>query len=119
VDILLIGGGAGGTSAGIQAARMGARVQIIESTSWLGGMLTSAGVSAIDGNHNLPSGIWGEFRQRLRDHYGGAEALATGWVSNTLFEPSIGNKILKDMANIPNLDVAYNAVYINVLKDGE
>lgn len=118
-DVLIIGGGVGGTSAGIQAARMGAKVLIIESTPWLGGMLTSAGVSAIDGNHNLASGIWGEFRQRLRDHYGGVEALATGWVSHTLFEPSIGNKILQEMAHIPNLDIAFNAIYIDVLKDGE
>ena len=119
VDILIIGGGGGGTSAGIQAARMGAKVHIIEATPWLGGMLTSAGVSAIDGNHELPSGIWGEFRQQLRDHYGGAKALATGWVSHTLFEPSVGNKILQEMADIPNLDISFNAVYTDVKKDRE
>lgn len=119
VDILIIGGGAGGTSAGIQAARMGAKVQIIEATPWLGGMLTSAGVSAIDGNHEMPSGIWGEFRQKLRDHYGGAKALATGWVSHTLFEPSVGNKILQEMAKLPNLDIAFDAVYFNIKKDGD
>lgn len=119
VDVLIIGGGAGGTSAGIQAARMGAKVQIIEATPWLGGMLTSAGVSAIDGNHEMPSGIWGEFRQKLRDHYGGAEALATGWVSHTLFEPSVGNKILQEMADIPNLDIAFNSLYTDVKKATE
>jgi len=118
VDILIVGGGAGGTSAGIQAARMGVQVQILEPTSWLGGMLTSAGVSAIDGNHEMPSGIWGEFRQKLRDHYGGAKALATGWVSHTLFEPSIGNQILQEMASIPHLNIAFNAQYTDVKKDG-
>lgn len=117
--MLIIGGGAGGTSAGIQAARMGVQVQIIEATPWLGGMLTSAGVSAIDGNHEMPSGIWGEFRQKLRDHYGGAKALATGWVSHTLFEPSIGNKFLQEMAAIPNLNIAFNAEYIDVKKTTE
>lgn len=116
VDIIIIGGGAGGTSASIQAARMGAKVQLIEATPWLGGMLTSAGVSAIDGNHEIPSGIWGEFRQKLRDHYGGADALATGWVSHTLFEPSIGNKLLQEMADIPNLDIVFNAIYNDVKK---
>jgi len=116
VDVLIMGGGAGGTSAGIQAARMGVNVQILETTPWLGGMLTSAGVSAIDGNHEMPSGIWGEFRQKLRDHYGGAAALATGWVSHTLFEPSIGNKLLQEMAAISNLDIALNAVYTSVKK---
>lgn len=119
VDILIIGGGAGGTSAGVQAARMGSKVQIIEATPWLGGMLTSAGVSAIDGNHEMPSGIWGEFRQKLRDHYGGAKALATGWVSHTLFEPSIGNRILQEMADIPNLNISFNAFYAEVKKDGD
>ena len=116
-DVLVIGGGAGGTAAAIQAARMGAKVHIIEATPWLGGMLTSAGVSAIDGNHEMPSGIWGEFRQRLRTHYGGAEALATGWVSHTLFEPSIGNRILQEMADIPNINIIFNATYKDVQKD--
>jgi len=119
VDILIIGGGAGGTSAGIQAARMGTKVLILEKTPWLGGMLTSAGVSAIDGNHELPSGIWGEFRSKLRDYYGGAKALATGWVSHTLFEPSIGNKLLQEMANHPNLEIAFNSDYTNIKKDGK
>ncbi|UJH68791.1 FAD-dependent oxidoreductase [Allomuricauda sp. SCSIO 65647] len=119
VDVLIIGGGAGGTAAGIQAARSGVKVQVLERTTWLGGMLTSAGVSAIDGNHNLPSGIWGEFRQRLRDHYGGAKALATGWVSHTLFEPSVGDKILKEMADIDGLDVQFSAAYQTVEKEGE
>ena len=117
VDVLIIGGGAGGTSAAIQAARMGIKVQIIESTPWLGGMLTSAGVSAIDGNHNMPSGIWGEFRQKLYNYYGGADKVATGWVSHTLFEPSIGNKILKEMAQIENLNVIYNAEYKTITKE--
>lgn len=119
VDVLVVGGGAGGTSAGIQAARMGVDVKIIEATPWLGGMLTSAGVSAIDGNHEMPSGIWGEFRQKLRDHYGGAKAVATGWVSHTLFEPSVGNKILQEIADMPNLDIAFNATYTDVKIDGE
>ncbi|MCK7535391.1 MAG: FAD-dependent oxidoreductase [Marinilabiliales bacterium] len=43
-DILIAGGGASGTAAGIQAARIGVRAVIIEEHEWLGGMLTSAGV---------------------------------------------------------------------------
>lgn len=96
-QIAIVGGGASGVSAALQAARMGNEVLIIESTEWLGGMLTSAGVSAIDGNHNMPSGIWGEFRSHLYDHYGGPDSVFTGWVSRTLFEPSVGNEILQKM----------------------
>ena len=116
VDVLIIGGGAGGTAAGVQAARMGAKVQIIESTPWLGGMLTSAGVSAIDGNHELPSGIWGEFRNALYEYYGGPDKVATGWVSHTLFEPAVGNEILQKLADIPNLKISFNAQYKDIDK---
>ncbi|MCW5516959.1 FAD-dependent oxidoreductase [Muriicola sp. Z0-33] len=120
VDVFIIGGGAGGTSAAIQAARMGSSVIILEKSPWLGGMLTSAGVSAIDGNHELPSGIWGEFRDALYTHYGGPKAVATGWVSHTLFEPSVADRLLKKMANLRNLKIAYNSKYYTIteLDDG-
>ena len=118
VDVIIVGGGAGGTSAAIQAARMGIEVQLLEKTTWLGGMLTSAGVSAIDGNHQMPSGIWGEFREKLYAHYGGPKAVATGWVSHTLFEPSVGNAILQSMTHFPNLEITYEAVYSRVKIQG-
>lgn len=98
VDVLVAGGGASGVAAAIQAARMGMHVALVEETDWLGGMLTSAGVSAVDGNYKLPGGIWGEFKERLEKHYGSREALITGWVSDVLFEPSVGNRIFHEMA---------------------
>ncbi|MDR0939370.1 MAG: FAD-dependent oxidoreductase [Mediterranea sp.] len=97
VDVLVVGGGASGVTAGIQSARMGVRTLIVEETPWLGGMLTAAGVSAIDGNNRLPAGLWGEFKERLVAHYGSADSLKTGWVSDTAFEPSVGNRILWKM----------------------
>lgn len=109
-DVLIIGGSTSGTMAGIQSARMGVKTIIVEETPWLGGMLTSAGVSAIDGNHNMPSGLWGEFREQLRNHYGGADKISTGWVSNTLFEPSVGQKILRKMCEVEkNLSLLFDA----------
>ena len=107
-DVVIVGGGAGGTSAAIQSARNGAKTLLIEETNWLGGMLTSAGVSAIDGNYKLPSGFWGEFKDSLVSHYGSLEALKTGWVSNVLFEPKVGNEILKSITqNEKNLKILY------------
>ena len=108
-DVVIVGGGAGGTSAAIQSARNGAKTLLIEETDWLGGMLTSAGVSAIDGNYKLPSGFWGEFKDSLVSHYGSLEALKTGWVSNVLFEPKVGNEILKSITqNEKNLKILYS-----------
>jgi hypothetical protein len=89
---------------------------LTEETIWLGGMLTSAGVSAIDGNHQLPSGIWGNFRNRLYQYYGGAAKVETGWVSNTLFEPHVGDSIFKSMAAAqPNLKILYQHRFIKTL----
>ncbi len=116
-DVCIIGGGTSGTAAGIQAARLGAKTILIEESPWLGGMLTSAGVSATDGNHDLPSGLWAEFRQKLYDYYGGAKEVATGWVSNTQFEPHIGANIFKEMASKEkNLTVSFDSKLLSIHK---
>lgn len=116
-DVLVIGGGTGGTAAGIQSARLGAKTIIVEGTPWLGGMISAAGVSAVDGNHRLPSGLWAEFRSRLYKRYGGPEAVETGWVSNTLFEPRVADSIFKSMAGAEkDLSVYFNHVFTAVTK---
>lgn len=96
-DVLVIGGGTGGVAAGIQSARMGNPTLIVEQTPWLGGMLSSAGVSCTDGNHLLQSGLWQEFRNELYKHYK-TQNLNTGWVSNTCFEPKVADSIFKQFA---------------------
>lgn len=119
-DVLIIGGGASGTMAGIQAARLGASVLIAEETPWLGGMLTSAGVSAIDGNYRLPSGLWEEFRQALYSYYGGPKGVKTGWVSNVLFEPHVAEKLLTELAgNEKNLSVWRQTFLADIEKKGK
>lgn len=107
-DVLVVGASASGIAAGIQSARMGAQTIIAEPSTWLGGMITAAGVCAFDGNHNLPSGLFGEFRSALHKVYGGSSKVATGWVSNTLFEPHVGDSIFKSMAAATkNLTIKY------------
>ena len=98
VDVLVIGGGASGISAGVQSARMGVSTMVVEDTPWVGGMLTAAGVSCIDGNYRMQSGIFGEFADSLAARYGGWDALKTGWVSNINFEPRVGQEILTNIA---------------------
>lgn len=118
-DILVIGGTTSGTSAGISAARQGVKTFIVEETPWLGGMFTAQGVGACDGNHNLHSGIWNEFRERIHTHYGGINNVHTGWVSSTLFEPHIGDSIFKSMAAAEdNLSVVYGYYLDSIMKEG-
>jgi hypothetical protein len=117
IPVLIIGGGTGGMAAGIQSGRMGVKTMIVESGPWLGGMISAAGVSATDGNHKLPSGLWKEFRDQLYLVYGGAHGVETGWVSNTLFEPHVADSIFKNMvAKTNNLSVLYGWQFGKVFK---
>ena len=106
-DVVVVGGGTGGTAAAIEAARNGASVLVLEESPWLGGMLTSAGVSAIDGNYRLRGGIFGEFTDSLAARYGGYDALKSGWVSNILFNPAEGADILFNMADKSGVEVRF------------
>jgi hypothetical protein len=99
IDVVVVGGGTSGVPAALQAARLGARVLLIEEGPWLGGMLTSAGVSALDGNDAILSGIHREFVHALWGEHGGPEKVRTGWVSNTLFEPKVGQAILRRLVD--------------------
>ena len=119
-DVVVVGGGVSGTTAGIRAARLGAKTLIVEQGPWLGGMLTSAGVSATDGNYRLRGGMWGELRDSLEAHYGGAQALKTGWVSNLLFEPSVGARIFRAMAEREELlTVKFNTATTQIERTAE
>ncbi len=113
-DVVVVGGGTGGTAAAIEAARSGAHVLVVEESPWLGGMLTSAGVSAIDGNYRLRGGLFGEFTDSLAARYGGYEALKSGWVSNILFNPAVGADILYKMAIKAGVEVRLNTRYADV-----
>ena len=117
-DIIIVGGGTSGVVSAIQSSRMGSKTLLIEESNWLGGMLTSAGVSAMDGNYKMPSGFLKEFRDSLVSHYGNLDSLKTGWVSNLMFEPSVGNKILKEIAQSEkNLTIMYETTIHKVVKD--
>jgi hypothetical protein len=103
-DVLVVGGGAGGTAAAIQAARRGANTILVSEFDWLGGMLTSAGVTAPDGNEleALQTGIWGAFLRELTRRQPGG--LDNAWVSFFTYEAAIGAAIFADwVAALPNL----------------
>lgn len=119
-DVLVIGGTTSGTTAAIASARMGAATLVVDPTPMLGGMLTAQGVSATDGNFELASGLWDEFRSHLRHRYGGIGALWTGWVSTTLFEPHVADSVFKAMAAAePNLTVLHGYRLTGIMRRGK
>ncbi len=119
-DVLVVGGGTGGTAAAIQAARRGAQTVLVSEFPWLGGMLTSAGVAAPDGNELIPwqTGLWGAFLQALRSRQPGG--LDHGWVSFFTYDPGIGAAIFADwVAALPNLKWISGQVPLKVLQTNQ
>jgi hypothetical protein len=103
-DVLVVGGGTGGTAAAIQSARRGVRVILASEFEWLGGMLTAAGVPAPDGNEldAFRTGLWGAFLKELHRRQKGG--LDHGWVSFFTYHPRVGAEIFADwVATLPNL----------------
>lgn len=128
-DVVVVSGSSGGFGAALAAGRMGARVALIEDTPVLGGMLSN-GISNIDCySYESLSGIFEEFRFRVRDHY--RPVMETDPVFQTAaamprhmdgratqsnhprdggrWEPHAADRILKDMmAAVPKVEVFYD-----------
>ncbi len=119
-EVLVVGGGTGGTAAALQAARRGAKTVLVSEFAWLGGMLTSAGVSAPDGNELIAfqSGIWAAFLTALsRQQPGG---LDHGWVSFFTYEPALGAQIFREwVAQLPNLHWIWGQTPRALIRQGE
>ncbi|MEH1901748.1 MAG: FAD-dependent oxidoreductase [Nostoc sp.] len=119
-DVLVVGGGTGGTAAAIQAARRGAKTILVSEFPWLGGMLTSAGVCAPDGNEleAFQTGLWGTFLQELRQRQPGG--LDNSWVSFFSYDPRIGAEIFADwVQELPNLHWIRGEVPLEVYRQGD
>ncbi|MBD2668892.1 FAD-dependent oxidoreductase [Arthrospira platensis FACHB-439] len=119
-DVLVVGGGAGGTAAALQSARGGANTILVSEFSWLGGMLTSAGVAAPDGNELVAfqTGLWGAFLRELRQKQ--PTGLDWGWVSFFNYDPRIGAQIWSDwVKSQKNLHWISGYAPLEVLRKGD
>lgn len=111
-DILVIGGGIGGTLAALSAARRGNSVILTEETDWIGGQLTAQAVPPDEHPWIESFGCtetYRKFRNSVRDYYREhypmkEDAKAAGhlnpgsaWVSRIAHEPLVAKHILEDM----------------------
>ncbi|MDJ0678643.1 MAG: FAD-dependent oxidoreductase [Xenococcaceae cyanobacterium MO_167.B52] len=103
-DVLVVGGSVGGVAAAIQASRRGVKTILATEFKWLGGMLTSAGVCAPDGNElrSWHTGLWGAYLRELQARQ--IVGLDNGWVSLFTYHPHCGAAIFADwVKQLPNL----------------
>ncbi len=102
-DVLVLGGSLGGTISAISASRNGSYVILVEELDWLGGQISSQGVSAMDAAPHIfvKSGIYQELSKKIKSYYGIEETQrgpGNATVGDPSFEPSVGAKIIEDMA---------------------
>jgi hypothetical protein len=116
-DVLVVGGGTGGTAAAVSSARMGVKTMLVSEFSWLGGMLTSAGVPVPDGNEleAWQTGMWGAYLRELEQRQTGG--LNNSWVSFFSYEPRIGAEIFADwVRELANLHWISGYIPLEVLR---
>jgi hypothetical protein len=121
-DVVILGGGMGGVSAAIAASKAGARVCLTDPTKWLGGQMTSQGVSALDENRFIETTgatrSYAELRRRIRAAYNGTANPGQCWVSLLCFEPQAGLDAIRQM--LPkSVRVYLRATPVAAARDGE
>lgn len=126
-DIVVAGGGPAGTAAAISAARLGARVLLVEGIGCLGGMGTSGLVSAWsdlgDGDRPLVGGIMAEILKRLYDMGGYREGLDLDSSIRRLhgglgFQPEALKRLLDEMCVDAGVEIRFFTRVIDVDFDG-
>ena len=99
-DVLIAGGGTGGVAAAIAACRRGKSVALLEETDWLGGQMTSQGVSALDEHQYIESfggtASYYALRNAIRKHYGLSNP-GNCWVTRLAFEPRVAARVIDQM----------------------
>jgi hypothetical protein len=120
-EILIAGGGTGGVAAALAAARRGRAVVLIEETDWLGGQMTSQGISALDEHEHIEAfggtASYYAFRNAIRQHYGELNP-GTCWVTRLAFEPRVAVGVLEKMLP-PNVAIHRRTKAVGVTTVGD
>ncbi|CAM3842298.1 FAD-dependent oxidoreductase [Cohnella lubricantis] len=138
-DVIIIGGGVGGTAAALAAAEAGMRVILTEETDWIGGQLTAQAVPPDE--HRWIERDMGataaylSFRNRVRSYYRDNYPLAEqakndpllnpgqGWVSRLCHEPRVALRVLEDMlapfVNSGRVDIRLGCAPVEARTEGD
>ncbi len=134
-DVIITGGSTGGVAAALSLLERGYKVLLTEETDWLGGQLTSQGVSAPDENQwieyfGAPASYY-QFREGVRNYYRKNYHLTenakyqarlnpgNGWVSRLCYEPKVGVEVIDKMLDKYILNGQLSILYKTIPLEAE
>jgi len=122
VDVLVVGGGLGGVAAAIAAARCGARTQLVERNSFVGGVATAGMCCSIFNCYYTSKGRLGTtgIAVEVADRIGEAEGFGRKWhkhKGHVIYDLEMGKQVLADMILESGAKVLYGAVSASAVVD--
>jgi len=119
-DVLVIGSSASGVAAAIQCARSKVKTVLATDGFKMTGVTAGEQMVTLEMNNYIPSGVWGEFRKRVREVYTGTAGYDTTQNAPLKFEPGMGTSVLKKISDtVKNLTIQSDAKFTNIKKDGD
>lgn len=119
-DVLVVGSSASGVAAAIQCGRSKVKTVLADDGFKISGITVADQMVSLEVNNTVPSGIWGEFRNHIRENYSKTAAYDTAQNAPLKFETGMGTSILKKISDtVKNLTVYQNAIFSNIKKDGD
>src|SRR5881398_2760628 len=126
VDVAVLGGGPAGIAAAASAARLGARVLLVERYGFLGGMGTAAGVTNFCGLH---ANVHGQIRQVVHgvadellariERLGGLNAphMIFGRIAAQAYDTAAYKIAADDLMASAGVQMLYHALACGVVKE--
>ncbi len=124
VNVLVVGGGSAGMMAAISAARLGARVMLVDRNGYLGGTLSMVTLGSICGLYTVTDeqiipvvrGLASEFIERLAQQGGPSQPVRWLQTASMPYDPS-AVKIAADVMVVDaGVQLAFHCVAVNVVK---
>jgi hypothetical protein len=119
-DVLVVGSSASGVAAAIQCGRSKVKTVLADDGFKISGVTVADQMVSLEVNNSIPSGIWSEFRNHIRENYSKTAGYDTAQNAPLKFETGMGTSVLKKISDtVKNLTVYQNAIFSNIKKDGD